>query len=161
MEYNDNLVAPQEFESLCGMKAMKAWEKSIKHRTHLLLTYISSGVLTDKEPAKISSMDNAKVDILFQQMESCLVSSLQEVIRSSIDSFRSAIEFQVRSLNTQVSDLTERVNKLERDKSDFTSGSTSQGLTGAQPDSNPPTLSEISSMVVSVLNEEKDKERRK
>jgi len=49
VEHNDNLVAPQECESLCGMKAMKAWKKSIKHRTHPLLTYISSGVLTDMQ----------------------------------------------------------------------------------------------------------------
>ena len=29
--YNDNILVPQEFESVCGMKAMKAWKKSIHH----------------------------------------------------------------------------------------------------------------------------------
>jgi len=97
-------------------------------------------------------MDNAKVDSPFQQIESHLVSSLQEVIRLSIDSFRSTIKSQVR---IQISALT------EKDKTDSTPGATSQGLTGQQPDSNPPTSSEVSSILFLLFYEEKGKERSK
>ena len=132
--YNDSFVAPHEFESICGMKAMKAWKKSIKHNSHPLLTYLSSGILSDSETDRISFMIDAKMDAAFRQMETRLVSSVQEVIRSSIDSLRSAFEVQVSALSTQVSDLSERVNKLENERIDFTSGASSQNLTGIQPD---------------------------
>jgi len=156
--YNSTFVAPHEFESICGMKAMKAWKKSIKHNSHPLLTYMSSGVLSDNESDRISLMIDAKMDTAFKQMEFRLVSSLQEVICSSIDSLRSAIELQVSSLNAKVSDLTERVNKLESERMEATP---SVNLGNSQSQPNPPTLSEITSTVVSLLNEEKDKEKRK
>jgi len=99
-------------------------------------------------------MIDAKMDTAFKQMESRLVPSLQEVI---CDSLRSAIELQVSSLNAKVSELTERVNKFESERMEATS-SASSGNCQFQP--NPPTLSEITSTVMSILNEEKDKEKK-
>ena len=54
-------------------------------------------------------MINTKMDTAIEQMESRLVSSLQEVICTSVDSLRSTIDLIVRPLNSKVSDLTECV----------------------------------------------------
>jgi len=45
IQYNGKLVAPQEFEAMSCMKAMKCWKKSIKHNHQPLLTYLDAGTL--------------------------------------------------------------------------------------------------------------------
>ena len=50
IEYNSKLLAPQEFESACGMKVMMAWKKYLKHKSLPLLDYISSGLLVEFDP---------------------------------------------------------------------------------------------------------------
>jgi len=47
IEYNGKLISPKEFEAAAGMKAMKSWKKSLKHRGQPLLTYLNSGFLKD------------------------------------------------------------------------------------------------------------------
>ena len=59
IEYNGKLMPPQDFESLAGMKAMKSWKKSLKHKSQPLLTYLTSGALKDCDEQGQTVLDNA------------------------------------------------------------------------------------------------------
>jgi len=90
------------------MKAMKSWKKSLKHKCQPLLTYLNSGALKDNEiqvAASISVNDDINsvsqtMNSAFRELESHLLSSLQEVLKASIES-------EVISLHTKVGELTE------------------------------------------------------
>ena len=56
---------------------------------------------------------NSHIDSAFTQLENRLLSSLQEMITTSIASLKSTFEFEVRVLHSKVCDLTERVQTLE------------------------------------------------
>jgi len=74
------------------MKAMKSWKKSIKCNNQPLLTYINAGILLEASANTTSTqteIDPVAFDMstAFKELESRLLSSLQEVIVSSIGSF--------------------------------------------------------------------------
>ena len=52
----------------------------------------------------------------FRELESRLLSSLQEVIISSVGSLKASFESEIRFLHTKVNELTERIQHLEEDK---------------------------------------------
>ena len=56
---------------------------------------------------------NSHIDSAFTQLENRLLSSLQEIITTSIISLMSTIESEVKVLYSKVCDLTERVQTLE------------------------------------------------
>ena len=56
---------------------------------------------------------NSHIDSAFTQLENRLLSSLQEMITTSIASLKSTIESEVKVLHSIVCDLTERVQTLE------------------------------------------------
>ena len=45
--YEETMLIPQEFETMGGKKANKAWKKSIKHKNKPLSKFVSSGVLKE------------------------------------------------------------------------------------------------------------------
>ena len=86
------------------------------------------------------------------------------MITSSIASLKATFESEVKSLHTKVSDLTEHVYKLESarvEPQNSTPSSNSIDLTISQPHSSLSSLPEITSSVMTILNEEKAKEKRK
>ena len=99
------------------MKAMKYWKKSIKHKSQPLLAYLNTGALKENDVLNANSTlsqdksDPVHLDMssAFKELESRLLSSLQEVITSSIGSFKISIESEISSLHTKVSELTDRI----------------------------------------------------
>jgi len=115
IEYNSKLLAPQEFKSACGMKAMKAWEKSLKHKSLPLLDYINSGLLVEIDPSHLHSTDApfnvaAAINSAFIDLESRLLSSIQDAMHSSLASFKSSFD---SVLKDKVSELSDRIQHLE------------------------------------------------
>ena len=105
IEYNGKLLAPHEFETVCGMKAAKAWKKSLKHKSHPLQDYMSSGLLTEVDPLQLPSPSllpsfdaSAAIDSAFVKLESRLMSSVQEAIHSSLASFKTSFDSEIRVL---------------------------------------------------------------
>jgi len=95
----------------------------------------------------------------FKELEFTLSSSLQEVIVSSIGSFKTSIESEIKSLNSKVEELTDRIHHLEAEKP----SSAPYNLDNApNPNQQVSNIQEvIHSTVISLLSEEKEKERRK
>jgi len=82
IKHDGKLVAPQEFEAISGMKAMKSWKKSLKHKCQPLLTYLNSGALKDSDilASTVSGEDGSlshSMNQAFRDLESRLLSSLQ------------------------------------------------------------------------------------
>ena len=91
----------------------------------------------------------------FRELESRLLSSLQEVIISSVGSLKASFESEIRSLHTKVSELTERIQHLEEDK-------LSHDIPTLSMDTLQPSIETMNnSTVTSLLSEEKEKEKRK
>jgi len=106
---------------------------------------------------------STQLDESLKQMESRLLSSLQEVITSSITSLKTSIESEVKSLHVKVSELTDRVQKLEIERSEPHNSTTNFNSDHTEVQSQPKltSLPEITSTVMNILNEEKAKEKRK
>ena len=139
------------------MKAMKSWKKSLKHKGQPLLTYLNSRALKDSdEQAPTVYDDNGSVsqsmNSAFRELESWLLSSLQEVIISSVGSLKASFESEIRSFHTKVSELTERIQQLEEDK-------LSHGIPMLSMDTLQPSIETIT--VTFLLSEEKEKGKRK
>ena len=160
IEYNDKIIPPQEFEAIAGMKAMKSWKKSLKHKGQPLLTYLNSGALKHSDEQAPTVYDDTgsvsqSINSAVRELESRLLSSLQEVIISSVGSLKASFESEIRSLHTKVSELTERIQHLEEDK-------LSHGIPTLSMDTLQPSIETmINSTVTSLLSEEKEKEKRK
>ena len=159
IEYGGKLVAPQEFEAIGGMKATKSWKRSLKHKCKPLLTYFNSGALNEcdifstKENSTDSSVSQS-INLAIRALESRL-SSLQEVMVSSVGSLKASFETEIRSPHTKVSELTERIAKLEQ-------GRPNCNIPASSMDTEQPSMeSVIQSAVESILSEEKEKEKRK
>ena len=164
IEYNGKLVAPQEFEALTGMKAMKCWKKSIKHHHQPLLTYLDAGTLVDANvslPKTISAPANLgqsdfDLSSALKDLESRLLSSLHEVITSSVGSLKRSIEGEIRSLNTNVDELT--VQHLEAERPSSIPCPLGNTLNSEQGISDIEKVI-IRSTVSTLLSEEKEKEK--
>lgn len=159
IEYNGKLISPQEFEAIAGMKAMKSWKKSIKHKSQPLLTYLTSGTLKDNLQAPTDIVDASSVtqsmNLAFRELESRLLSSLQEVITSSVGSLKASFETEIKSLHAKVHELSERIKLLEEDRPNLETPMLSMD------DLQPKMESVVTSTVKSLLSEEKEKDKRK
>ena len=102
------------------------------------------------------------MNLAFTQLETRLLSSLQEVITSSIDSLKISINLEIRSLHTKVSELTKRIQQLEEERSNATPSIPVQSMDVPPSEQDTSTLQTmICSTVTSLLSKEKEKERRK
>ena len=119
-----SLFPPQEIEAIACMKVMKCWKKSLKHNGQPLFFYLKSGALKESDvsttnPTSVQGNTDPvsfSMNSAFMQLESRLLSSIQKVITSSISSLKTSIEFEIKSLHTEVSELTKRIQQLEEER---------------------------------------------
>jgi len=162
--YNGKLLAPHEFEFICGMKSSKAWKKSLKHNSHPLNGYMSSGVLTEVDPLHLPPPPPtfdvaAAIDSAFVNLESRLLSSVQEAIHSSLTSFKCSIDSEIQVLKDKVIELSERIQQLESNVSNNQSAAAPSDPATAS--NKFPDMSAVTSTVASMLQEEREKHKRK
>ena len=136
---NNLLYTPQEFENLGGKKA-KAWKKSIKHKGKPLQKLFTSRALQEQEGSMIeqthqqqggTSLDLPRqnlidIDGIFDELESKLSKTIEEVVRSTMSALKSSIENEIKRLTQKVDNLTARVVKLENAQHSLTERSSEQ-----------------------------------
>ena len=163
IEYNIKLLAPQEFDSACGMKAVKAWKKSLKHKFYPLLDSINSGSLSEFDPPHFPPLPPpvsdapfdvaAAIDSAFIDLESCLLSSIQESVHSSLTSLKSSFDSEIRVPKEKVAELSDKIKHLA---SNVYSHQTVPA-TPALPTAQIPDMPLITSTVASMIQEEREK----
>ena len=101
----------------------------------------------------------AAIDSAFVNLESRLMSSVQEVIHSSLASFKSSFDSEIRVLKDKVTELSERIQQLESNVSNNQSAAVPNDPVTAH--NKIPDISTTTSTVASMLQEEREKDGRK
>jgi len=124
---NNGLYTPQEFESMGGKKASKAWRKTIKHKGIPLQKLLASGVLKEQEsmtqfeaqqqsdealldPPRANPVD---MDEMFEELVNKSSKTIEEAVKSAVSALKSTIEKEMEYLTKRVDNLTARVIELE------------------------------------------------
>lgn len=126
------MITPQEFETLGGKKACKAWKKSIKHKSKPLSKFLASGALKECDPPTLlpspspsqgSSLmqlpqnQSSQIEGIFEELESMLTRSIEEAVRTARHGLHQVLSWnwskeKVESLSLRVTELETKQSPL-------------------------------------------------
>ena len=124
---NNLLYTPQELKIWEVKKPSHGEKKSIKHKGKPLQKFFTSRALQEQEGSMIEQAHQQQggtaldlprqnlidMDGIFDELESKLSNTIEEVVRSTMSALKSSIENEIKHLTQKVDNLTFKVVELE------------------------------------------------